>query len=235
MQLLAELAENFTLHQKQIAPWILTEAGLRAKAWIDELEAGVFNGHNATVLMRVIPGFYDALDLPEREPRIARLKQKSIQLFLKDKQFGPALSMLETLQPRQPRLEAQCHEGLRDFPKAAECFRSVGDLKEALRCYRSIPDFETTLALVREIGDHPAAESLEWIARLEKLISERPEKFNRVMLPSEKKLLESLLERSLGVARKKPAAKKVATKKAAVKKTAPKRAPRRWAEEDGPF
>jgi hypothetical protein len=212
LQLLAELAENFTLHRQQIAPWILLEAGLRVKAWIDELEAGVFNGHNALVLMRVIPGFYDALDLPERETRIARLKQKSIQLLLKDKQFGAALLMLETFQPRQPRLEAQCHEGLRDFRKAAECFRVVGDLKEALRCYRSIPDFETTLALVREIGDHPAAESLEWIERLEKLVSERPEKFNRVILPAEKKLLEALLEKSLGVTRKKPAAKKAATK-----------------------
>jgi hypothetical protein len=235
LQALAELAENFVQYQQQLAPWVLVEAGARSKAWIDELESGVFNGHNATVLMRVIPGFYEALDLPDRQARIARLQQKSIQLFIKDKQFGQALSMLESIQPRQPRLEAACHEGLRDFRRAAECFRAFGDLKEALRCYRSIPDFETTLALVREIGEHPAAESLEWIARLEKLVSERPEKFNRVILPAETKLLESLLERSLGVARKKPATKKAATKKAAVKKTAARPATRRWTEENSPF
>ena len=51
----------------------------------------------------------------------------------------------------------------------------------------------------------------------------RPDKFNRVILPEEKKLLESLLEQSLGVERKKPAVKKATTKKAASKKAAPKK------------
>ncbi len=233
LQALAELADNFVEYQNEIAPWVLVEAAARSKTWIEELESGVFNGHNAMVLMRVIPGFYQALDVPDRERRVERLRQKSIQLFMKDKQFGQALAILESIDPRQPRLEATCHEGLRDFRRAAECFRAAGDLKEALRCYRSIPDFETTLAMVREIGAHPAAESLEWIARLEKLVSERPEKFNRVILPAEKKLLESLLERSLGVTRKKPATKRVAAKKTAPKKKVGRPpSPRRKADDE---
>ena len=65
---------------------------------------------------------------------------------------------------------------------------------------------------MRELGDHPATESLEWISRLQSLISERPEKFTKVVTPAEKKLLEELLERSLGVKRKPVSAKAAGNK-----------------------
>jgi hypothetical protein len=94
----------------------------------------------------------------------------------------------------------------------------------ALHCYRSIPDFEAALKLVGEMGDHPAADSLRWIAELQQLVSRRPDKFTKVMTPAEKKLLEEILERSLGVARRKPTPKKAATKKTAERrKTLPDR------------
>ena len=51
------------------------------------------------------------------------------------------------------------------------------------------------------------------------MLARRPENFNRAMTPPEKKLLEAMLERGLGVQRKKPAVKKAAP---AVRKTAPK-------------
>jgi hypothetical protein len=60
------------------------------------------------------------------------------------------------------------------------------------------------------------------------LASERPAEFPKVILPAEKKLLEEILETSLGDSRKKPAAKKATTPrkasgtKAAAKKTTPK-------------
>ena len=66
---------------------------------------------------------------------------------------------------------------------------------------------------MRQAGDHPAAESLEWIARLRALVAERPEKFPKVVTMAEKKLLEDLLERSLGVARRKPAPRKPPVKR----------------------
>ncbi len=77
-----------------------------------------------------------------------------------------------------------------------------------------------------EMERHPARESLEWLAELDALLARRPENFNRAMTPPEKKLLEAMLERGLGVQRKKPAVKKAAAKKAettkpAAKKTAP--------------
>ena len=78
-----------------------------------------------------------------------------------------------------------------------------------------MPDFDAASALIREVGDHPAAESYEWLTRLNALIAEKPEKFNRVMLAPEKKLLEESLERALGVARKKAVPRKTAVKKAA--------------------
>ena len=54
--------------------------------------------------------------------------------------------------------------------------------------------------------------SLEWLSELDALLARRPDNFNRTMTPPEKKLLESMLERALGVQRKKPAAKKTALK-----------------------
>jgi hypothetical protein len=228
LPVLSELAQYFVRYRNEIAPWVLVGIAGQSQRWIDELEAGLFSGHNASVLLSVLPPFYEVLGVTDRDTRIQRLRQKSLQLLMQDKRFAEALNVLQSIEARQPRMEALCYEGMGEFRRAAECYRSIDDLKEALRCYRSIPDLQAALAAVREIGAHPAAESLEWIARLEKVIAERPDKFNRVILPAEKKLLESLLEQSLGVTRKKPAAKKAATKKAATKKAVAKKpAPRK--------
>jgi hypothetical protein len=183
---------------------------------MEELESALYNGHNAALLIRLLPPFYEALQVPDRTARIERLQQRAIQLLIKDKQFAPALAALRASSERQPKLEAVCLEGMGDFRGAAESHLAAGNLKEALNCYRSIPDFEAALKLVREIGDHPAAETLEWISRMQQLVAERPDKFTKVVTAAEKKLLQDLLERSLGVSRRKPAQPKPA--KPAVKK-----------------
>ncbi|MCC7173986.1 MAG: hypothetical protein IT159_02225 [Bryobacterales bacterium] len=134
-------------------------------------------------------------------------------MLLKEKEFGFALEVLRGLPERDLSLEAVCHEGLGDFRAAAECHLTAGNLKEALNCYRSIPDLEAALKLVREIGVHPAAQSLEWIRRVQELTEQRPENFGRVMTAAEKKLLQEILEQSLGVRRRKPAQGKPAAKK----------------------
>jgi hypothetical protein len=91
-----------------------------------------------------------------------------------------------------------------------------------------VPDFQSALNLVRQLEAHPARASLEWLEELGAVLARRPENFNRTMTPPEKKLLEGLLERGLGVQRKPPAARKATTKaagtKAATKKAAPKKA-----------
>jgi hypothetical protein len=178
-------------------------------------------GHNAGVLANILPPFYEALDVPDRVARTARLQQRAIQILIKEKKFAQALPVLRALPDPQPTLEAECLEGMGEFRATAERYRAAGNLKEALQCFRSIPDLEAPLKLLPELGDHPAAESLEWISKLQKLVSQRPEKFTRVVTPAEKKALEELLERSLGVTRKKPAQKKAAARKRVPKKSAP--------------
>jgi hypothetical protein len=139
-----------------------------------------------------------------------------------------ALAALRALPERQSKLEAVCYEGLGDLRSAAESHLATGNLKDALNCYRAIPDLEAALELIRQIGDHPAAESPQWISRLQQLVAERPEKFTKVVTAAEKKVLEDVLERSLGVARTKPAPRKTAAKTTAKKAPAPrKRTPRR--------
>lgn len=237
LQALAELATDFVRGKDKLAPWILVEVSSRAKTWVDELEAGVFNGHNAGVLAKLLPPFYEALQLADRAERAKRLGQKAIQFLIKDKQYAAALDLISASGEPQPKTAAVCHEGLNDFNAAGKCYEDAGDLDEAVRCYRTAPNFEAALRLVRQSGDHPAGPSLEWIDKMQRLVAERPDNFNRVMTAPEKKLLEDLLERSLGVARKKPAIKKAAAKKAPAKKKAAvpkKRAakPKPW---DEPF
>jgi len=202
---LAELAHVLPKHRDQIEPWLLLEVGAKSREWAEALESALFSGKNAAILIKLLPPFYEVLGIPDRTARTERLQQRAIQFLVKDKQFAPGLAALRALSERQPKLEAICHEGLGDFRSAAECYRAAGNLREALNCYRSVPDPEAALNLLREMGDHPATQSLEWISRLQALVAERPEKFTKVVTPAEKKLLEELLERSLGVKRRKPA------------------------------
>ncbi|MBV9679186.1 MAG: hypothetical protein JO185_22815 [Acidobacteriaceae bacterium] len=224
---LVDLANFLPQSRKEIEPWLQIYLTSKTKTWTEELESALLNGHNASILLKLLPPFYEVLDIPDRQARTQRLAQRSLQLLMKDKQFSPALALLRTLPDHQPKLEAICYEGLGDFRNAAECHLLGGNLKEALQCYRSVPDLESALKLVGRIGEHPAAESLEWVSKLQQLVAERPDKFTKVILPSEKKILQDLLERALGVNRRKPvprkkaAAKKAsAPKKKTVKKTA---------------
>ena len=226
---LVEFANQLPRHKGDIEPWVRLEIANKSQAWAEELEAAVFNGRNAEILVKLLPPFYEALDLPDRAARSQRLMKRAIQLLVKEKQYLSALAVLRELPERQPAIEATCHEGIGDFRKAAECHQLAGDLKEALQCYRSIPDFEAALKLVGELGDHPAADSLRWIAELQQLVNRRPDKFVKTVTLAEKKLLEEILERSLGVQRRKPVARKTAaaTKKKEVvpkKMTPPRKA-----------
>jgi tetratricopeptide (TPR) repeat protein len=210
---LVELAQIVPNHKSEIEPWLLVEIGAKANAWVETLEAALFNGRNAGVLVEVLPPFYEALNLPDSGARAQRLRERAIQLLIKDKQFASALAALRRLPERQPKLEAICQEGLGEFRTAAECYVAAGNLKEALNCYRSVPDLNAAMKLADEIG-HPAAESLKWVSRMQELVAQRPEKFTRMMTAAEKKALEELLERALGVARRKPAPRKTAAKTA---------------------
>ncbi len=205
--MLIELAKLFPQHKHDLEPWVMIEIAPAVPGWVDELEASLRQSDNASALIPVLPAFYEALDIPNREARLESLQNRAIQLFLKEERFTDALAGLRSLPTKQIKLEAACHEGLKDYAQAAALYREAGSLKEALQCYRSIPDASAALALIDEMGEHPAGEALRWIARLEKLVEERPDNFNRTVLPVEKKQLEQLLERSLGVARKKPAKK----------------------------
>jgi tetratricopeptide (TPR) repeat protein len=213
LQALVEMAQAVPTYKKEMEPWLQLEMSARSKAWLDELEAAVFSVHNASILTKVLPPFYEALDLPDQRERMTRLRQRAVQLFMKEKRFDFALAELKKLPARQPKLEASCHEGLAEYRAAAECHLLVGDRKEALRCYRSVPDLNAALSLAIEMGGHPATESLEWIGKLQTLVTQRPEKFAKVITSEEKKALEELLERALGVSSRKFAPKKTAMKK----------------------
>jgi len=207
-EMLVELAQVLPKHKSEIEPWLLMELAPKSDTWVKELESALWGSHNAEILLEVLPPLYEVLDYPDRLDRVQRIRQRGIQMLIKDRKFAPALLVLRTLSERQSKLEAICLEGMGDFREAAQCHMAAGNLKEALTCYRSIPDLEEALKLVGEVGEHPATESLRWISRMQRLVAERPEKFTKMVTPAEKKLLEELLEKALGVNRRKAAPRK---------------------------
>jgi len=220
LEMLGELAQVLPRHKSEMEPWLLMEIGPKAKGWIEELESVLSNGHNAAILLRVLPPLYEALDVPDRVDRRRRLEQRAIQLLIKDKQYAAALAQLRAQPERQPKLEALCLQGTGDLRGAAQCHVVDGNLKEALLCYRTIPDLDEALKLAGEIGEHPAAESLQWIAKVQRLVAERPQNFTKTVTTAEKKLLQELLEKALGVSRLKAAPRRVAKKFAAPRRRA---------------
>ena len=184
----------------------------RASSWLDELDRNLEAGDNALLALRILPPFFDALGFHDAQSRKDRLTQRAVQILMKNRRHAQALTILDQLPKARPKLMAECYEELGQFAKAAAIYLEMGDRERALKCYRSVPDFSSALDLVRQIEGHPARASLEWLKELNSLLGRRPENFNRAMTPPEKKLLEAMLERGLGVQRKKPAPKKATNK-----------------------
>jgi hypothetical protein len=219
---LGELAHAIGRQREPLEPWLSLEIAGETGAWLHELESAVTVGDNAPTLARILPPFYEALRLPDTAGRKQRLFERAIKFLVKNRRYAQALEILNGSGERNPELEAQCLEGMGEYSRAAEIYRSLGKLKEAVACYRSIPDFESAVSLIREIGSHPAGEAYEWLDKLRQVVAQRPANFSRVMQPSEKKILEAMLEQALGVARKKPAPRK-STSKTTAKRAATKR------------
>jgi hypothetical protein len=215
VQLIAEARE-------ELPAWLIVEVTARAEVWLEELDRNLDAGDNALLAHRMLPPFFDALRLPDAAGRRDRLTQRCVQILMKSRRYFQALAILETLREAKPKLAAECYEGSGQSDKAAAIYLQLGDREKALRCFRSVPDFESALRLVRQMEAHPALAPLEWLGELDKLLARRPENFNRVMTPAEKKLLEGMLERGLGVQRRKPAVKKAPStgRKTAQRKTA---------------
>jgi hypothetical protein len=210
--------------REELPAWLTIEIAPRANAWLDELDRNLEAGDNPLLAQRILPPFFDALGLPDAQARKDRLAQRSVQILMKNRRYAQALSILERLPEAKPKLVAECYEETSQFAKAAAIYLELGDRDKALKSYRSIPDFAAALKLVREMQGHTALASLEWLSELDTVLTRRPDNFNRVMTAPEKKLLEGMLERGLGVQRKKPAVKKPAPKKtasAAPRKRAP--------------
>lgn len=222
---LSQFVQMFSRYRDEIEPWVAVELEPKLGSWLGELEEALPAGDNAVILNQILPPFYDAMRLPDAGERKAKVRQRSLAHLMKNKRYQQALEVLATLPEPQRETEAVCRQALGEFEKAAALFEQAGNKKEALACLRAIPDFERAFALIREMGDHPAAESYEWLVEMQKVIARRPQNFNRVMQASEKKLLEQTLEQALGVAKKKPAPRKApaAKKKAPAKKAAPVR------------
>ena len=210
---LGNLVQDMVRGREDVEPWLLTELGGKLDTWVSELEAAVGVGNNAVTLSKILPPFYEAMRFPDAGARKRRLYDRAIRLLMKEKRHAEAFEILQGLSERRPADEAECLEEMGEPARAAELYRSLGKLKEALRCYRAIPDFDAAAALIGNIADHPAGPSYAWLLKMRKLVAERPENFGRAMQPSEKKVLQQMLEEALGVARKRPAARKAAAPK----------------------
>ena len=194
--------------REEIPAWVIVEITAKAEVWLDELDRNLEAGDNPLLAQKMLPPFFDTLRLPDAAARKDRLGQRCVQILMKNRRYLQALIILESLPEPKPKLVAECCEAAGQFDKAATIHLQLGDREKALRCFRSVPDFESALKIVRQMDAHPARASLEWLGELDALLARRPDNFNRAMTAPEKKLLEAMLERGLGVQRKKPAVRK---------------------------
>lgn len=219
---IATMIQTVSDAREELPSWLILETTPRVDSWLADLDRNIEAGDNALTAQFILPPFFDALGLPDSQARKDRLAQRAVRILMRGRKYVQALAILERLPETSanPKLAAECCEESGQFASAAAKYVALGENDKALRCFRAAPDFEASLDLVRKLESHPARESLEWLAELNGMLGRRPENFNRVMTPPEKKVLEGMLERGLGVQRKKPAVKKAAVKKAAVKKPA---------------
>jgi hypothetical protein len=194
--------------EKEVDNWLAAELEPCAAEWIRLLEGQA--DKVPTMVYLDLPVLYRLFLPAKAEERTARLRDKAIRGYLEMRDYGEALRLVHEMAHPDAKLIAACHEGMGELELAAGEFLKTGSPSDALRCYRRIPDFDKTLDLLKTMPDHPARESLEWLRRMRDLAAERPPEFGKQVLPEEKKLLEHVLEASLGASRKKPAAKKKA-------------------------
>lgn len=217
---------------EELPSWLIVEIAPHAGFWLDELDRNLDAGDNPILAQKILPPFFDALRMPDAQARKERLAERALQILMKNRRYAQALTILERLPNARPKLMAECYEELGELRKAAAIYLEIEDREKALRCYRSIPDFAAALRLVQQLENHPARAPLEWLQELDSLLGRRPENFNRAMTAPEKKLLAAMLERGLGVQRKKPTAKKAVAKASSPDKPpqrprGPRKSPRR--------
>jgi hypothetical protein len=216
---LLRLGSCLARYREDVEPWLLLELQPRSGPWMRALEELV-EQFPAMILERV-PSLYQLFVPLEREQRTVRLREKAIRAMMRITDHAGALRILQEMPGANPKLIAECREGLGELDLAAVEYLKAGSSQDALRCYRRIPDFDKSLELLEALDQHPARDSLLWLRRMRDLASERPAEFQKVILPAEKKLLEEVLQTALGVSRKKPAVKR--TKAAAKKPAAPRK------------
>ena len=149
-------------------------------------------------VIAALPGAYKLYGVPDAEERLAGIRKQTIEKLLEAKLFLIALPLIEQDPNASPETKAHVLEGTGKLAEAAELFRSLGKPKDALRNYRAIPDVDKALALMREIGNEPAAaESLEWLGELRRVLEKRPANLARTATAAEKKYLTAMLEAQL--------------------------------------
>jgi hypothetical protein len=211
-----------------IEAWLRIELRPQAALWVEQLEKTALTSLAAKAAAETITRLCELFELPQAAERARRARGQAAKALLDHGRAREALELVADAPDCDPILRARAIELDGRGAEAAEAFLAAGSLKDALRCYRSIPDFQKALELTRKMENSPVTGTLEWLDRMRRLAEERPSDFNKVILPSEKKYLEGILETALGATRRKPAVKKAAAprKKAAPGATA-KRAPRK--------
>jgi hypothetical protein len=192
-------------HEAEIDPWLVELLQTRSVFWLSTLEVRV--DQIPLVIYGSLPKLYRIFSPAEAPYRTAKLRGRTIQALMRLGSHADALRILLQTPGADPKLIAECRERLGEFEAAAIEYLKAGSPKDALRCYRSVPDFGKALELLQGMPDHPARASMDWLRRMRDLAAERPEEFSKTILPGEKKLLEQILEASLGATRKKAAAK----------------------------
>jgi hypothetical protein len=212
-------------NESAVESWLSIELQPRATEWLRIMEDSVSSSDRVHEIVKALPAAYKLFEVQDAAARFERIRERAVKGLLDAKKFGEALDLLEPYAEQQPKLVAQCYEGLERYADAAAVHRKAGNLKDALRNYRAIPDLERSMEAIRELGGHPAAESIEWMHEVDRVLKLRPQSFGKAATEAEKAFLAQMLESNMGAPRK-AAAKKAPSAKS-TKPKAPRGRPRK--------
>src|SRR5271166_3609950 len=57
LRALQEVVETLPRYKDELEPWVQVEIAAKAKTWVEELESALVSGHNANILLAVLPPF----------------------------------------------------------------------------------------------------------------------------------------------------------------------------------
>lgn len=187
LECIVELIINYPNRQSGLPSWISDYLRGEAPLWLEAIEGSDWLEREQTYA-EFIPKFFDAIGLPDAGVRSEEVRKRAaIELHHRGR-FRDALSIFQSLQQREWQMEGRCHRNLSEYAAAAAAFERNNDFQLAIACYRQVPDPGAAKKIIDlHEPNYVHADTVEWLARFQKLMADMPNGFKDAITEAEKR------------------------------------------------